>query len=121
MPFCPECRAAFKEGTTECPECKTALVGKLEEGESADFVEVFKAETAVEAERLESALEEAGIECLLRTTSIPTMPLMGEEGGVVIEVRADQASEAKEIIEELENAPPPEIDENAGGDTGEKP
>ncbi|MBI5527036.1 MAG: DUF2007 domain-containing protein [Deltaproteobacteria bacterium] len=116
MPFCPECSSAFKEGTAECPECKVALVTKLVEGETDDFVEVFRAQSLMEAESIESALKENGIETFLRNTGIPAMPMMGEEGAIVIEVRADQAAEAKDIITELEETPPPEIDENAGGD-----
>lgn len=119
MPFCPDCKAAYKDGTKECPECKTALVDALEEGESDDFVEIFRASSMMEAESIESALKENGIETFLKGTSIPAMPLMGEEGSFVIEVRADQVAEAREIIEELENEPSPEIDENEGsGGTG---
>jgi hypothetical protein len=115
MPFCPECRSAFKEGTAECPECKVALVSAIAEGETDDFVEVFRAQSLVEAESIESALKENGVETFLRNTGIPAMPMMGEEGAIVVSVRADQAAAAREIIDEIESAPPPEIDENAGG------
>ena len=121
MPFCPECKAAYKDGTAECPECKVALVGSLDEGESADFVEIFRASSMVEAESIESALKENGIETFLKGSSFPTMPMMGEEGSFTIEVRTDQVAEAREIIEELENEAPTDIDENAGGEGGEKP
>ncbi len=29
MPFCPECRYEYVEGTTECPDCNVQLIDKL--------------------------------------------------------------------------------------------
>jgi hypothetical protein len=104
----------FKEGVSDCPECGTPLLPGTAEGETADFVEVFKASSLIEAEAITAALDEAGIENLMRGTTIPSVPLMGESAMIPIEVRVDQAEAAKKIIEDLETAPPPEIDENAG-------
>ena len=115
MRFCPECRSAFQDGAAECPDCKVALVDKLAEEETRDFVEVYKVASAMEAETIEAMLKDGGIETFLRGTGIPSVPMMGENGMIIIEVRSDQAEQAKKIIEELESAPPPDMEDPEGG------
>lgn len=41
MPICPECRAEYAEGSTECPDCRVSLVESPPPGDEA-FVTVFE-------------------------------------------------------------------------------
>ncbi|MFA6034769.1 MAG: DUF2007 domain-containing protein [Myxococcota bacterium] len=117
MPFCPECRSAFNDDVKQCEECGVPLVEKLpDEGETADFIEIFKAASLVEAEALEAALKENDIEVIVRTTVIPSIPMMGDESMIPIEVRFDQVDEARKIIQEMESSQSPEIEEQGKAD-----
>jgi hypothetical protein len=117
MPFCPECKSAFKQGVTECPDCKVQLVEKLDEGETADFVELYKVSSLIEAEAIQALLVENGIENFFKSTGIPSLPMTGEEGMITIEVRSDQVEAARKLIKAFEAAPP-EIDESTETDGG---
>jgi len=110
MPSCPECGKEFPEGAEKCPACGTSVKGSGKKEETEDFVEVFKADSEIEAEAIEAALDENGIETFMKKTAIPSFPLMGKDCMVTIEVRSDQADAARKIIDELESAPPPEMD-----------
>ena len=110
MPSCPECGKEIPEGAEKCPACGTPIKGSGTEEETADFVEVFKADSEIEAEAIEEALTENGIETFMKKTAIPSFPLMGKEGMVTIEVRSDQADAARKIIDELESAPSPDME-----------
>lgn len=120
MPFCPECKSAFTEGIKECPDCKVPLVDKLEDGETADFVELHRVSSLVEAEAIQALLGENGIENFLKSTGIPSLPMAGEEGMITIEVRLDQLEAARKLVKEFEAAPPG-IDESTETDGGTGP
>ena len=36
MPYCPKCRAEYREGFTECADCEVALVDELPEAEEQE-------------------------------------------------------------------------------------
>jgi len=48
MPWCPNCRTQYRDGVTECSDCKTALVDRLND----ELIPFFQAEDKRVAERL---------------------------------------------------------------------
>lgn len=48
MPWCPNCRTQYRDGVTECSDCKTALVDQLND----ELIPFFQAEDKRVAERL---------------------------------------------------------------------
>ena len=64
-----------------------------------DLVEVFGSERESEVFVVKGLLESAGIECMSRNLDAPQDILPGV-GGVAVLVRADQADEARRMIED---------------------
>lgn len=86
-----------------------------------DLVEVFGSERESEVFVVQGLLESAGIECMTRNFDAPQDILPGV-GGVAILVRADQADEARQIIEDYRadgaaSADEGEAESEAGGVT----
>ncbi|HEY3929736.1 MAG TPA: DUF2007 domain-containing protein [Candidatus Koribacter sp.] len=74
---------------------------------NSNLVRVFDTEQETEAIVVKGLLESAGIEALV--TSIDTQQDIFPMGGVVVQVAADQADDAREIIESYRNTP---VDDN---------
>jgi hypothetical protein len=74
-----------------------------------DLVEVFGSEQESEVFVVQGLLEAAGIECMARNFDAPQDILPGV-GGVAVVVRADQAAEARQIIEEYRAGGPAAAD-----------
>lgn len=64
-----------------------------------DLVEVFGSERESEVFVVQGLLESAGIECMARNFDAPQDILPGV-GGVAVLVRAEQADEARQVIED---------------------
>lgn len=64
-----------------------------------DLVEIFGSERESEVFVVKALLESAGIECMSRNFDAPQDILPGV-GGVAVLVRADQADEARQIIDD---------------------
>ncbi len=75
-----------------------------------ELVEVFGSKEESEAMVVSGLLETAGIDCLVTALDAPQDVLPGV-GGVVVKVAAEQADEARQIIEEYRTS--------AENDTGE--
>ena len=83
-----------------------------------ELVEVFGSEQESEVFVVKGVLEAAGIECMSRNYDAPQDILPGV-GGVAVLVRADQADEARQIIEEYRTGGPAAADEaEAESETG---
>ena len=96
----------------------TAGSPKGTSGDDQDLVEVFGAERESEVFVVQGLLEAANIECMTRNFDAPQDILPGV-GGVAILVRADQADEARQIIEDYRVNGPASADEaEAEGETG---
>ena len=81
-------------------------------GDDQDLVEVFGSERESEVFVVKGLLEAADIECMTRNFDAPQDILPGV-GGVALLVRADQADEARRIIEENRAMGPAAADEAA--------
>jgi len=72
MPFCPKCKYEYKLGISECPDCGSRLVERLEENEeiiSRDEIEsvlLLKTDNYLQVQFVVGALENAGIPCLTK-------------------------------------------------------
>jgi hypothetical protein len=77
----------------------TAGNPEVPQGDNEDLVEVFGSERESEVFVVKGLLDSAGIECMTRNFDAPQDVLPGV-GGVALLVRADQAAEARAIIED---------------------
>jgi len=111
MPFCPECKAEYVEGIAECVDCQTALVAELSteapeapepSASQGGFVTVFEGGNAFDMRMAKGLLESSGFHVELLGGHNPLNPTP-----TGIQVRADEAEEAKEL---LESAGDPEDD-----------
>ena len=74
-----------------------------------ELVEVFGSKEESEVMVVRGLLESAGIECLVTSLEAPQDVLPGV-GGLVVRVPADQAEEARRIIEESQSQRPEDTD-----------
>ncbi len=79
---------------------------------NAELVEVFDTQEESEAFVVKGLLESAGIEALVSGLDAPQDILPGV-GGVIIRVPADQADEARRLIEDYRTQGPQAADEEA--------
>jgi Putative prokaryotic signal transducing protein len=87
-------------------------------GDYQDLVEVFGSERESEVFVVKGLLEAAGIDCMTRNFDAPQDVLPGV-GGVAVLVRADQANEARQMIEDYRANGPASADEaEANSETG---
>jgi len=114
--FCPNCKAEYREGYTVCAECQVPLVDKLPESDEdaeaePDLKPVTVLETGDPAELMvaESLLEDAGIEFFPKGEMVQDMFGAGRLGGfntlagpVEIQVRPEDADEARRLLARLE-------------------
>jgi Putative prokaryotic signal transducing protein len=77
-----------------------------------ELVTIFDTQDEPEAMVVHALLTSAGIESLIASLQAPQDVLPGV-GGIVLRVHADQAEDAKRVIEEYRNAPDPEQDDTA--------
>lgn len=81
MPYCPDCRFEYEEGSTQCPDCGARLVDKLPQekpSEDPNFVPLRNLPSRMYAQMLQEALKNEGIASMikgdegipLRTTTI---------------------------------------------------
>ena len=77
-----------------------------------ELVEVFGSKEESEVMVVRGLLESAGIECLVTSLEAPQDVLPGV-GGLVVRVPADQAEEARRVIQEESRNPLPEDDDTA--------
>lgn len=69
------------------------------EANNAELVKVFDTEQESEAMVVQGLLESAGIESLIASLDAPQDVLPGV-GGVIVQVRPDQADEARRMIQD---------------------
>lgn len=117
MPYCPECHDEYRPGFTRCVDCQVSLVDELPEPPKTDEattareataeppVVVYETHDHTEADVLRSKLEFHGIPAALsgelaqRSLWNPMSPNLF--GPIRISVPANQADEAREILEDV--------------------
>jgi hypothetical protein len=106
MPFCPQCKAEYREGFTTCADCGLALVPELppEPPDEIDPVEtemIMDLPDAVTAMGLQALLEGEGIPVWVR--SFDTTYLDGVTANIAgtwgrLWVRKEHAARARDLI-----------------------
>ncbi len=117
--FCPNCRAEYREGITTCADCGVPLVTELETSPTLkvgrkvdDLVTVLSTPDEATALVARSLLEAAGIPCFVRNDQLQDFIGLGRIGGyniavgpMAIQVGAEDAEAAREILREAELGP----------------
>lgn len=117
MPWCPKCKAEYREGFTECSTCQVPLVDTLPEDNEApereEFVlpegmekpiAVYTAKNRLEAETVCDLLRDHDIAVFDRPAAFHQIQAYsGADArfGVEILVDASQTAQARELIEEM--------------------
>src|SRR5215467_3630503 len=107
--FCPECKAEYRPGFTQCNDCNVALVEHLDPAPDREEHEddaprvVFTASDLVEADVVKSLLEASGIEVYMPDES-QILPV----GNIELAVPETQEASALEILTDYRaNTEPP--------------
>lgn len=110
MPFCPKCRAEYREGFTVCSACDEPLVDTLpaeelpqEQGSAMSSpVVVCTAADRLEAEAICDLLKEAGVAALLRPAAFQKSEAYCKDFrfGAEIVVEARDLMKAQRLIEQ---------------------
>ncbi|MCU0290798.1 MAG: DUF2007 domain-containing protein [Thermoanaerobaculaceae bacterium] len=105
MPWCPECRAEYRDGFVRCSECQVDLVAVLpEDGDRDDqeWVEVGAFPTLEAAELAQGYLQGAGIEAELRDPDPGHHEILPASGWVALAVAPDSVAVARQLLDEAE-------------------
>lgn len=125
--FCPKCRAEYREGYTECAECRIPLVESLPEiieEEPEEYVAVVTTNELPELAVIKSILEAAeipyftqGEEVLGIFPGLPEGRHSTPSGGLVsVHVPVDRAEEAVDLLRHLESDTSDNEDDNNNSD-----
>jgi putative signal transducing protein len=102
MPFCPNCRAEYKQGITHCPDCDADLVETLPEEtqdiEGTALVELASFPMVSEAEMIQELLEGNDIRTVLRGEVDPIGATSGAAPTTLL-VEEKELERAREIYE----------------------
>lgn len=111
--FCPQCRAEYREGFTECADCRIELVADLPlEQETLEYVELKTILTTGDPSTIaiaKSMLQEAGILHNVKHENLQDLLGAGRIGSgfnviagpAEIQVAAQDVSQASEVLEDL--------------------
>jgi hypothetical protein len=105
--YCPQCNVEYRDGFTECSDCRVALVAETPPSDSFDpsleLVEVLETNDGVQLAMAKGMLEDAGIPFFLLgriTTLIQDVdPFLHK--WVRIQIPRDREAEARELLEPL--------------------
>jgi len=108
MPFCPKCRAEYREGFSRCSDCEVDLVDELPpeeeemvDEEPSDLVQLHVFAGDLYGEMVKEALENEGIWCVLRKAPGPTVLRVSgatEWAGTAVFVRRSELERSEEIM-----------------------
>ena len=110
--FCPRCRTEYREGFSLCSDCGVKLVDTLPpvpDPEYLDLVTVLETNEAADFAVAESLLQAADIDYVVQNEG--TENIWPQLGAMQIQVRAEEAAKAIEILKDVDKAPPMEEEE----------
>ena len=123
--FCPQCRSEYREGYTECSDCKIALVSELPPEpdsvlEYVELVTVLATGNPATIAIAKSILQEAEIQHHVKGEGLQDLFGAGRIGSgfnivtgpAEIQVGKDDEERARKVLEDLEE----DSSENAGED-----
>ena len=112
--YCPQCLAEYREGFTECSDCRVPLLAGKPPAAESDFdpnlnlVVVFESNDPVEIAMAKGALEDAGIPYFglnqIATLVQDVDPMLRKF--IQLQVAADREQEAREVLAMLETPSP---------------
>jgi hypothetical protein len=116
--FCLVCKAEYRPGITECPDCNAALVAELSAEDSPEaYAILWRGEDSVFHDKLCEELENSGIEyadvpleVYRRQSGDPFNLNLGPQFGFVISVRSHEFPSATAILARLLNEEPPDVE-----------
>jgi hypothetical protein len=116
--ICPQCDSEYRDGYTHCASCDVALIEPVVEvaEPQMDLVKVYESGNAAIIPVVESLFDDAQIEYMVKNETIQDMIGGGRLGvsynialgPVYFFVRADDADEARAIVDSLALETPPD-------------
>lgn len=113
MPFCPQCRNEYVEGTAACEDCGVKLIPHLsdplegvEKPRNEDLVEVWRTQGEMDAQLIRSLLDGNGIPSMISGESLRLTHGFTVDGLALVKllVRPEDARRACDIIASTEGA-----------------
>ncbi len=100
MPFCPSCRAEYRDGTSQCNDCEVDLVEVLAEITSdVKMMNVYECYAPQLAGRAMAILEDAELEPMLRDRVSHAFPTtVGTTAARMIAVPKGRGKDAREVL-----------------------
>lgn len=105
MPYCPQCKNEFIEGTVTCDDCGVSLVAELpvsteKPSDIDELVEIWRTQGEVDAQLVKALLEGNGIDSMLSGESLRLTHGLTVDGLALVKilVRPQDARRACEII-----------------------
>ena len=105
MPYCPQCKNEYLEGTSVCEDCGVSLVAEIpvEAAKPADIdelVEVWRTQGEVDAQMVKALLEGNGVDSMLSGESLRLTHGLTVDGLALVKilVRPQDARRACDII-----------------------
>jgi hypothetical protein len=119
---CPQCLTEYRDGFTECADCRVPLVPgspptSSVEGHAVDLITVLETSDPFAANLAKATLEDAGIEFVMGGDDADERGLTGMSpmGAIAsrIQVESARADEARELLEPLIHPEPIADEENS--------
>ncbi len=105
--YCPQCRAEYREGFTECAYCGVALVEELPPEptpEYVDLITVFETRDVAAFAVAESLLQAAEIDYVVQNEG--TENVFPQLGAMQIQVDSGLVTRAREVLKDVDKQPP---------------
>lgn len=104
MPYCPNCKYEYVDGTATCPDCGETLVDYLPEEvvlSEDDWQVVYTSSFDYEVEMLKDNLESAGISANILSQRDSNFPAPGDLSVIKLLVKKEDVESALSFIEEF--------------------
>jgi hypothetical protein len=110
--ICPNCKCEYIRGVTQCPECDVPLVDALPASDGpflddSPIVPIWRGNDAAEFERLEEALDSAGIP-FTAPAAKSSFSFMPTEPSMEVWVAETNQEKARKLLEDLDDRAHPD-------------